>query len=117
MKDARKIIFCEYIDSQNIPINPKKTFELGPAGVNVKFFLPDFNNKFTDGCTKFLYEILRIKNDSSEEYEDAIFTELNSSKKIQADFTFFKSGKFKIKIYDSKKKNLLNSGTLFIKNS
>lgn len=112
-----KIIFCEYIDSQNTPINPKKTFELGPSGVNVKFFLPDFNRLFNTGCKKFLYEIFRVNNDSSEEYEDAIFTELNPSKKIQAEFTFFKSGKFKIKIYDSKKKNLLNSGIIFIKNS
>ncbi|MBN8569606.1 MAG: hypothetical protein J0M18_08245 [Ignavibacteria bacterium] len=110
------IIFCEYIDSNNTPLSPAKTFELGPAGVNVKFFLPDFNKYFSNGCKKFIYEIFKI-TEFSEEYEDAIFAEINPSKKIQAEFTFFKSGKFRVKIYDSKKKNLLNSGTIIIKNT
>jgi hypothetical protein len=112
----KTIVFCEYIDSKNTPINPGKTFKLGPAGVNVKFFLPDFNQYFTNGCKKFIYEIFKI-TEFSEEYEDAIFAELNPSKKIQAEFTFYKTGKFKVKIYDSKKKNLLNSGTIIIKNT
>jgi hypothetical protein len=109
------IIFCEYIDSKNTPVNPSKIFELGPAGVNVKFFLPEFHLFFTNNCKKFIYEIFKINSDSSEEYEDTVFTELNPAKKIQAEFTFYKTGKFKIKIYDLKKKNLLNSGTVLIK--
>jgi len=43
--------------------------------------------------------------------------EINLSKKQQAEFTFYKSGKFHIRIYDAEKKNLINSGIILIKNS
>jgi hypothetical protein len=115
MESSKKIIFCEYITSQNKPVNPAKIFELGPAGVNIKFFLPGFESYFPNKTKKFLYEIFRISNDSIEEYEDTVFTELNPANKIQAEFTFYKTGRFRIKIYDSKKKKLLNTGTILIK--
>lgn len=110
------IIFCEYVDSNNTPLNSGKIFELGPAGVNVKFFLPNFDQLFQNGNKKFIYEILNI-TDLTEEYEDTIFAEIHPSKKISAEYTFYKAGKFQIKIYDSRKKNLLNSGIILIKNS
>ncbi|MBS1493411.1 MAG: hypothetical protein JST55_07870 [Bacteroidetes bacterium] len=116
MPSDKNIIFCEYIDSKNTPINSAKTFELGPAGVNIKFFLPEIHKLFTNGSKKFIYEIFKVNTDLTEEYEDTVFAEVHPSKKIQADFTFYKTGKFKIKIYDSKKQNLLNSGTILIKN-
>lgn len=117
MHSDKNLIFCEFIDSKNTPVNQGKIFELGPAGVNIKFFLPEIQQYFTNGSTKFIYEIFRVNVDSTEEYEDTVFAELNPMKNAQADFTFYKSGKFKIKIYDSMKKNLLNSGILWIKNS
>ena len=110
------IIFCEYVDSKNTPLSPGKTFELGPTGVNVKFFLPELNYLFNSGCTKFIYEIFRV-TDSTEVYEDTIFMEIKPFKNKQAEFTFYKSGKFHIKIFDAKKKNLINSGIIQIKNS
>ncbi|MBS1514564.1 MAG: hypothetical protein JSS63_06010 [Bacteroidetes bacterium] len=115
MEIEKKIIFCEYIDSKNTPINPRKSFALGPAGVNVKFFISDCERVRSSG-KKFLYEISKVNKDFSEEYQDAIFTELNSLQRAHADFTFFKAGKFKVKVFDSKKKNLLKSGTILIKN-
>ena len=115
MESSKKIIFCEYINSENKPINPAKIFELGPAGVNIKFFLPGFESYFPQKSKKFLYEIFKVTNNSIEEYEDTVFTELKPLQKIQAEFTFFKPGKFRIKIYDFKKKTLLNSGTILIK--
>ncbi len=110
------IIFCEYIDSNNTPLSPGKTFELGPTGVNVKFFLPELNHLFDNGCKKFICEIFRV-TDTSEKYEDTIFIEVKPFKNKQAEFTFYKSGKFHIRIYDAKKKNLINSGIVLIKNS
>jgi len=113
MNQDNKLIFCEYIDSQNNPINIRKTFELGPAGVNVKFLAPVPNQV----SNKILYEIHKVNQDSSEEYEDAIFTSVNPQRDFHScDFTFYKSGRFKVRIYDSKKKNLLNSGVIQIKN-
>jgi hypothetical protein len=116
MRSDKNIIFCEYIDSKNTPINSGKTFELGPAGVNIKFFIPELHKSFTKGNKKFIYEIFKINTDLSEEYEDTVFAEIHPCKKIRAEFTFYKTGKFKVKIYDSKKRNLLNSGSLLIKN-
>jgi len=114
MNQGSKIIFCEYVDSQSKPINAKKTFELGPAGVNVKFLSP----VASQATSKILYEIHKVNQDSSEEYEDAIFTNVNPMRDFHScEFTFYKSGRFKVRIYDSKKKNLLNSGTIQIINS